>query len=105
MFAYGLGLAATNCLNSFSYGYDRLRFIKPVFIGDTIYTIRENLSKQLFSEKMGKLKVSYSVFKAEGEQVLYAEHILTALYRDPAPFAEDVRKLRAATAVKGTGDD
>nr|WP_235593375.1 MaoC/PaaZ C-terminal domain-containing protein [Paenibacillus sp. 32O-W] len=22
--------------NSLSYGYDRLRFIKPVFIGDTI---------------------------------------------------------------------
>src|SRR6056297_854396 len=45
VFSYGLGLAATNCLNSFSYGYDRLRFIKPVFIGDTIYTIRENLEK------------------------------------------------------------
>jgi hypothetical protein len=27
VFSYGLGLAATNCLNSFSYGYDRLRFI------------------------------------------------------------------------------
>ena len=38
VFSLGLGLAATNCLNSFSYGYDRLRFIKPVFIGDTIYT-------------------------------------------------------------------
>ena len=45
VFSYGLGLVATNCVNSFSYGYDRLRFIKPVFIGDTIYTIRTNMEK------------------------------------------------------------
>ena len=30
VFSLGLGLAATNCLNSFSYGYDRLRFILTV---------------------------------------------------------------------------
>lgn len=93
VFSYGLGLAATNCLNSFSYGYDRLRFIKPVFIGDTIYTIRENLSKQVFNEKMGKLKVSYSVFKDKGEQVLYVEHLLTATYRNPAKFKEEVQRV------------
>ena len=83
VFSMGLGLAATNCLNSFSYGYDRLRFIKPVFIGDTIYTIRENLSKEVHDEKMGKVRVSYSVYKEEGVLALYAEHLMTALYRDP----------------------
>ena len=93
VFSYGLGLAATNCLNSFSYGYDRLRFIKPVFIGDTIYTIRENLSKNVFNERMGKMKVSYSVFKGEGEQVLYAEHLLTANYRDPSKFKEEANQV------------
>ena len=46
VFSYGLGLVATNCVNSFSYGYDKLRFIKPVFIGDTIYTIRTNMEKR-----------------------------------------------------------
>ena len=96
VFSLGLGLAATNCLNSFSYGYDRLRFIKPVFIGDTIYTLRENLSKQVHNVTMGKLRVSYSVFKAEGEQVLYAEHLLTALYRNPADFADEARAVMAA---------
>ena len=40
---------------------------------------------------MGKLRVSYSVYKGEGELVLYAEHLLTALYRDPAPFADEAR--------------
>lgn len=98
VFSYGLGLVATNCLNSFSYGYDRLRFIKPVFIGDTIYTIRENLSKVVHNETMGKLRVSYSVFKGEGEQVLYAEHLLTALYREPSAFREEVELLRKAKA-------
>ncbi len=84
VFSYGLGLAATNCLNSFSYGYDRLRFIKPVFIGDTIYTIRENIAKEPKDDKMGKVRVSYSVYKGEGELALYCEHLMTALYRDPA---------------------
>lgn len=96
VFSYGLGLAATNCLNSFSYGYDRLRFIKPVFIGDTIYTIRENLSKQPHDRKMGKLRVSYSVYKDGGELALYAEHLLTALYREPENFAEEVSRLEEA---------
>ncbi len=99
VFSLGLGLAATNCLNSFSYGYDRLRFIKPVFIGDTIYTIRENLSKVVHSGTMGKLRVSYSVYKDEGQQVLYAEHLMTALYRDPAPFAAEARAAMAAKAA------
>ena len=46
VFSAGLGLVATNCVNAFSYGYDKLRFIKPVFIGDTIYTVRANLEKR-----------------------------------------------------------
>lgn len=101
VFSYGLGLAATNCLNSFSYGYDRLRFVKPVFIGDTIYTIRENLSKAVHDESMGKLRVSYSVYKGEGELALYAEHLLTALYRKPEDFADQVRARREAEAGAG----
>lgn len=100
VFSYGLGLAATNCLNSFSYGYDRLRFIAPVFIGDTIYTIRENLSKEIKNEEMGKVRVSYSVFKGDGELVLYCEHLMTALYRDPAAFAGE---LAALGEKKGDG--
>jgi len=106
VFSYGLGLAATNCLNSFSYGYDRLRFIKPVFIGDTIYTIRKNLDKQVHDATMGKLRVSYSVYKGEGELALYTEHLLTALYRDPARFADEAAIVQAnKTTAKGRKDD
>ncbi len=45
-FAYGLGLMANNNIHAFGYGYDKLRFIKPVFIGDSIYTIRTHLEKR-----------------------------------------------------------
>ena len=39
VFSVGIGLTAT-VINprAMSYGYDRLRFVKPVFIGDTIYS-------------------------------------------------------------------
>jgi len=103
VFSLGLGLAATNCLNSFSYGYDRLRFIAPVFIGDTIYTIRENLNKEVKDTRMGKVRVSYSVYKGEGELVLYAEHLMTALYRDPTIFAEAAAEAMAIKEARKHG--
>jgi acyl dehydratase len=92
VFAYGLGLFANNNIHTFSYGYDRLRFIKPVFIGDTIYTIRTHLSKRPKYSKLGLIVVSYEVFKNEGELVLYAEHIQTVAYRDPARWQDQVEK-------------
>jgi acyl dehydratase len=58
VFSAGLGLVATNCVNSFSYGYNKLRFIKPVFIGDTIYTIRTNLRKRPKYKEMGLICAS-----------------------------------------------
>ena len=85
VFSLGLGLVATNCVNAFSYGYDRLRFIRPVFIGDTIYTMRTLLRKEPKYDEMGLFTVSYEVFRADDEQlVLYCEHLQTVKYRDPA---------------------
>lgn len=87
VFSAGLGLVATNCVNAFSYGYDKLRFIKPVFIGDTIYTIKTDMSKQPKTNEMGLYRASYEVFKNDGELVLYCEHIQTVKYPDPGSFA------------------
>ena len=81
VFSAGLGLVATNCVNAFSYGYDKLRFIKPVFIGDTIYTIKTDLDKQPKYPDMGLYRASYEVFKNNGELVLYCEHIQTVKYK------------------------
>ena len=92
VFSAGLGLVATNCINAFSYGYDRLRFIKPVFIGDTIYTIRTNLDKRPRYAELGIIRASYEVFKNEGELVLYCEHIQTVKYKNPADFVGKTEK-------------
>lgn len=92
VFSAGLGLVATNCVNAFSYGYDRLRFIKPTFVGDTIYTIRTNLDKRPKYAELGLIRSSYEVFKGEGELVLYCEHIQTVKYRNPADFQGKTEK-------------
>ena len=84
VFSAGIGLVATNWLQAFSYGYDRLRFIKPVFIGDSIYTIRTNVAKEPKYADRGLTRAKYEVFKEQGELVLVCEHIQTVLYRDPA---------------------
>ncbi|MCF3638810.1 MaoC family dehydratase [Rhizobium sp. TRM95111] len=86
VFSAGLGLVATNCVNAFSYGYDRLRFIKPVFIGDTIYTIRTNLEKTPRYPELGLIRARYQVFRGEGELVLSCEHLQTVKYKNPADF-------------------
>ena len=43
VFSYALGLPAKNCFNSRSNGRDRLRFIAPVIIGDTICRLVETV--------------------------------------------------------------
>ena len=92
VFSLGLGLVANNCVTAFSYGYDRLRFIKPVFIGDTIYTVRTNLRKKPRTETMGLVTASYEVFKHPGELVLYCEHLQTTKYKDPSLFKDQIEK-------------
>jgi len=89
VFSVGLGLMAHNNVHTFSYGYDKLRFIKPVFIGDTIYTVRTQLSKEPKYDDMGLVKVSYEVYKNEGELALYCEHLQTVKYRYPENFQSD----------------
>jgi acyl dehydratase len=93
VFAIGVGLTAT-LINpvAFSYGYDRLRFIKPVFIGDTIYAIRTNLDKRPRYKDMGLIRASYEIFKGEGELVLYCEHLQTVKYKNPADFVGKTEK-------------
>ncbi|MFT9497341.1 MaoC family dehydratase [Anaerosolibacter sp.] len=58
---------------SVSYGYDRLRFIKPVFFGDTVtakYTISE------IDEENLKSVAKVEVYNQKGELCTVAQHIL-----------------------------
>lgn len=78
VFAIGVGLAAS-VVNpaSFSYGHDRLRFVRPVFIGDTIQariTIIEKADDPKKAE-YGRVTERCEVINQRGETVLVSDHI------------------------------
>ncbi|MCM3713495.1 MaoC/PaaZ C-terminal domain-containing protein [Halalkalibacter oceani] len=66
-------------LPAVSYGYDRIRFIQPIFIGDTItvsYTITE------VDEGGQKTKASIEVRNQDDELCTVATHILKFIDRE-----------------------
>ncbi len=78
IFSIGIGLTAS-VINpvAFSLGYDRLRFLKPVHIGDTIHTeveVKEKYPDKKRSDH-GRLIEATTVVNQRGEAVLYCEHI------------------------------
>ena len=78
-FTIGIGLTASQ-INpvAFTYGYDRLRFPKPVFIGDTIYTRVTIKAKEEDAKRpgFGRVVESCEVMNHRGDVVLYCEHVL-----------------------------
>jgi len=74
--AVGLTAAVINEM-AMTYGYDRLRFVKPVFIGDTIkatVTIAEK--KEHKKPGFGLVTELVEVFNQHGETVMVCEHVL-----------------------------
>ncbi|GAB2962868.1 MaoC family dehydratase N-terminal domain-containing protein [Amycolatopsis acidiphila] len=56
-----------------SYGYDRVRFVKPVFIGDTVtvtYTVAER------DDELGEIRSQVTAQNQHGDVVAVATHIL-----------------------------
>ncbi|GLS87112.1 MaoC family dehydratase [Cypionkella aquatica] len=78
VFTIGVGLTAT-VINpvAFSYGYDRMRFVKPVFIGDTLRSRVEIIAKELMEKRpgFGRVTERLTVTKHTGEVALVADHI------------------------------
>ena len=78
VFSIGVGLTAS-VINpvAFSYGYDRLRFVRPVFIGDTIHTRATIAAKEDDPKRAGSGRVieRIEVVNQRGEVVLAADHI------------------------------
>jgi acyl dehydratase len=67
---------------SVSLGYDRIRFLKPVFIGDTLtarYTI------VALDADAGRSRAKVEVAKGDGELAVVGEHIMKWLPEEPAP--------------------
>lgn len=77
-FCVGMGLVQTNNRNLFSYGYDRIRFIAPVFSDDTIYTVRTVKAKSLRKDGSRLIRFAYEIFKVDegGDKLaIYCEHL------------------------------
>jgi len=78
VFSIAVGMTATEVNpEAFSYGYDRLRFIRPVFIGDTIrvrVTIKEK--RDFKSPESGIVVELCEAFNQTGQVVLACEHLL-----------------------------
>jgi acyl dehydratase len=56
-----------------SYGYDKIRFLKPVFIGDTVTVVYKVVEKD---EEGLKTVANIEVFNQKKELVLVGKHIL-----------------------------
>lgn len=86
-FAIGIGLTAgeTNPL-AFTYGYERVRFPKPVFIGDTIHTklTVAELADDPKRPDHGRITERVEVINQREEVVLACEHIYLAKRRPPS---------------------
>ncbi len=86
VFSVAIGMAA-NVINtrSMSYGYDRVRFIKPTFIGDTIRVRTTIAAKRDYKRpEHGILVEKVDVFKQGGDLVLTCEHLHLVERRAPA---------------------
>ena len=86
----GIGMTAST-INpcAMSYGYDRLRFLKPVFIGDTITVTATIKERRDHPRRAGHGIVAEQVEIANqhGEAVLVCEHLYLVERRTPVSGA------------------
>ncbi len=85
VFSVGIGLTATTINpHAMSYGYDRLRFVRPVFINDTITTITTIKDKQPHAKKLdhGVVTEAVDIQNQRGETVLACEHLYLVKRRE-----------------------
>jgi len=79
VFSVGIGLTAGEINpEAMSYGYDHLRFVRPVFIGDTVHsrvTLREKRDHGKRPE-MGVVVEAVEVINQHGDTVLACDHLL-----------------------------
>ena len=86
-FAIGIGLTATQINpRAFTYGYERLRFPNPVYIGDTIHTVVTigRVEDDPKRPDFGRVTEVCNTMKQDGSTVMYCEHILLVERREKA---------------------
>jgi acyl dehydratase len=85
IFSVAVGMTAGEVnTEAFSYGYDRLRFLKPVFIGDTL-RVRVSIKdkRDAKSPRHGVVVELCEVFNQRSETVLACEHLLMVARGEP----------------------
>ena len=87
IFSVGIGMTAS-AINprAMSYGYDRLRFLKPVFIGDTI-TVNATIKEKRDHPKrsgFGVVAEAIEIVNQRNEAVLVCEHLYLVERKNPA---------------------
>ena len=91
VFTIAVGLTAGEVNpEAFSYGYDRLRFVKPVFIGDTLHVRVTLKEKRNFQKRPGYgMVVEFlETFNQHQVVVLACEHLLLVKRKVDNPGAE-----------------
>lgn len=91
IFSVGVGMTAGDINpRAFSYGYDRLRFVKPVHIGDTI-TCRVTIAEKRDHKRpdLGFVVERLEVTNQRGETVLVCDHLLLAERRAISPTSSN----------------
>ncbi len=86
VFSVGVGMTAGDINpRAMSYGYDRLRFVRPVFLNDTI-TVKTWIKEKREDPKRkthGVVVEALEVRNQRGETVLVADHLLLVERRVP----------------------
>lgn len=85
IFSIGVGMTAGEINpEAMSYGYDRLRFIKPVYIGDTIRVVVTIKDKRDHAKRPqhGIVTELVEVYNQHNELVLSCEHLLLVNKRE-----------------------
>ena len=84
IFSVAVGMTAGDVNpEALSYGYDRLRFVRPVFIGDTIH-VRVSIGEKREAKRpdSGLVVEVCQVLNQNNEVVLACEHLLIVRRRD-----------------------
>lgn len=78
VFSIGIGLTASTINpHAMSYGYDRMRFIRPVHIGDTIRTLTRISQKRDDPKRPthGFVHEAVEIANQDGKAVLVCDHL------------------------------
>lgn len=73
---------------SMNYGHDKVRYLKPVYTGDTIHAEIEIAECRPRNDDWGLLRLDVQALNQRGDCVLYDEHILIVQRRAAAVALE-----------------